>query len=427
MNKFLSLPVILILAIPVIADSDDAINKAHTLFSQGQYKDGRDLLNNALRDRSLNSLQRNQVFFSLGNFNHEFVGNFDSAMMFYRRVTRSDLGDDHSLKIQAQEKIAALETFKTNFLEQDKLLKKISIQTHRQNQPQQIEKQISQLKSLGRQNPDYYKIAQVYFYMGLNQQKIKNYHGAYKSFQKAIEYKPAVSFFLPVETRMKTVYGQWRRQQINRTIWAAAGILMVIIALTYYLSKPWKWMRPRHVIAGLGMIALWWGIFNISHIWLASRYVVPADFNSNPFEDPKYAIATPGGYGGEIAGLLFGYGLVGVAGLYIFALGARRLKSRPLAFCANGIVGLLILSTITTIFYMRHCDRESEFLSQGQGMMFYAAGDIYFRTSEPEACILTNPKAFPNLSISNTDPEFKEWMLRHCEFDNPPKAESGSE
>ena len=60
-------------------------------------------------------------------------------------------------------------------------------------------------------------------------------------------------------------------------------------------------------------------------------------------------------------------------------------------------------------------------------MMFYAAGDMYFRTSEPEACILTNPKAFPNLSIENTDSEFKEWVLRHCEFDNPPKVESGSE
>ena len=226
---------------------------------------------------------------------------------------------------------------------------------------------------------------------------------------------------------MDTVLGKWRRQQINRTTWAAAGILMIIIALTYYLSKPWKWMRPRHVIAGLVVAALWWAVFNISHTWLASRYVAPADFNSNPLEDPKYAVATPGSYGSEVAEYLFGYGMVGVAGLYIFALGASRLKSRSLAFCANGIIGLLILSAITTIFYMRHCDRKSEFLSQGRGMMFYAAGDMYFRTSEPEACILTNPKAFPNLSIENTDPEFKEWLLRHCEFDNPPKAESGSE
>lgn len=423
MNKFLSLPVILILAIPVIADSKDAISQAHTLFSQGQYKDGRNLLYNALRDRSLNSLQRNQLFFSLGDFNCEFVGNLDTAMMFYRRIIKSDLGDGHDIKIQAQEKIDGIEIFKTKFFDQDKLLKKISIQSYRQNQPQQIEKQISQLKSLGRQNPDYYKIAQVYFYLGLNQKNIKNYQGAYKSFQKAIEYKPAISFFLPVETRMKTVHGQWRRQQINRTVWAATGILLVIIILTYYLSKPWKWMRPRHVIVGLGMIALWWGVFNISHIWLGNRYVVPADINPNPFDTPKYPSATPGSYGCEVAGYLFGYGLVGVVSLYIFALGTSRLKFRPLAFCANGIMGLLILSTITTIFYMRHCDRKSEFISQDQGMMFYATGDMYFLTYEPEACILTNPKAFPNLLISNVDPELKKWVLRHCEFDESQKEE----
>ena len=56
MNKFLSLPVILMLVIPVMADSDDAVSRANTLFSRGQYKDGRDILNNAMRDRSLNSL-----------------------------------------------------------------------------------------------------------------------------------------------------------------------------------------------------------------------------------------------------------------------------------------------------------------------------------------------------------------------------------
>jgi hypothetical protein len=425
MNKFLSLTVILILASPVIADSKDAIDQAHTLFSMGKYKDGRNLLNNALRDQSLNSLQRNQILYSLGDLNYEFVGDFDTAMMFYRRITKSNLGDDHGIKIQAKQKIARLETLKTKFLAQDKLLKEISIQSHRQNQPQQIEKQISQLKSLARQNPDYYKIAQVYFYLGLNRQNIKNYRDAYKSFQKAIEYKPAISFFLPAETRMKIAHGQWRRQQIDRTAWAAAGILLVIITLTYYLSKPWKWMKPRHLIVGLGMIALWWGVFTISHIWLGNRYVVPADINPDPLAVPKYPSATPGSYGAEVAWYLFGYGLVGVVSLYIFALGTSRLKFRPLAFCANGIMGLLILSAMATIFYMRHCDRKSNFISHDRGMMFYVAGDMYFPVHEPEASILTNPKAFPNLSFGNASPELKKWLLRHGKFDKPPEEESG--
>ena len=424
MNKFLSLTVILILAIPAIADSKDVISRANTLFSRGRYKDGRDLLNNALRDKSLNSLQRNRLLYSLGNFNYEFVGNFDTAMMFYRRIIKSDLSDHHDIKIQTQKKIAEIETLKTKFLAQDKLLKEISLQSYRLNPTPQIEKQISQLESLALENPDYYKIAHVYFFLGYSHEKIKNYRRAYKLLQKAEECKPAMGFFLPL-SRMETVLGKWRRQQINSTSWAAVGILIVIIALTYYLSKPWKWMRPRHVIVGLGMIALWWGVFTISHIWLGNRYVVPADINSNPAATPKYPSATPGSYGSEVAGYLFRYGLVGVVSLYIFALGTSRLKFRPLAFCANGIIGLLILSTLTTIFYMRHGDYKSEFISRDRGMMYYAAGDMYFRTSEPEACILTNPKAFPNPMISNVDPEFQEWILRHGKFDKPPKEESG--
>jgi tetratricopeptide (TPR) repeat protein len=427
MNKFLPLLVMLTLAIPVTAESNDAVSQAQALFSHGKYKDGQDLLNKALRNQSLNVLQHNQILYSLGDFNCEFVGNFDTAMMLYRQITESDLSDDHELKIQAQEKITEIEAFKTKFFEQDKLLNEITIQSHQQNQPQQTAKQVSQLKSLILRNPDYYKIAQVYFYLGLNQQNIENYRGAYTSFQKTIDYKPAIGFFLPVEARMKTVRGQWLRQRINRTAWGTAGILPVIIALTYYLSKPWKWMRPRHVIVGLGMVALWWGVFNISHIWLSSRYVVPADINADPIATPKYPSATPGSYGCEVAGYLFGYGLVGVVSLYIFALGTSRLKFRPPAFCANGIMGFLILSTITTIFYMRHCDHKSEFISHDQGIMYYAAGDMYFRVHGPEACILTNPKAFPNLSIDHASPEFKEWLLRHCKFDNPPKVESSSE
>ena len=104
MNKFLPLLVILILAIPVAADSKDAINEANTLFSQGRYKEGRDTLNKALRGVSPDSLQRNQILYSLGDFNCEFVGNFDTAIMFYSQIVKSDLGDDQDIKIQGEDR-----------------------------------------------------------------------------------------------------------------------------------------------------------------------------------------------------------------------------------------------------------------------------------------------------------------------------------
>lgn len=414
---------ILIAVIPASADSEDVIGKAQTLFAKGQYSDGQNLLKNNLRDQSLNSLQRSQILYSLGNFSYECVGDFDTAMTFYRRITDSDLGDDQDIKIQAQEKNAEIEALKTEFLAQDKLLKEISTQSYHQLQSPQIEKLISQLKSLALQNPDYYKIAHVHFFMGLNQEKLKNYKAAYTSFEKAMEYKPAMDFYLPL-SRMETVLEKWRRQRINSAVWGVAGILLVIIALTYYLSTPWRWMRLRHVMVGLSMIVLWWGVFKISHTWLGSRYVVPETIKADLLSTPKYPSAAPGSYGSEVAEYLFGYGLVGVVSLYTFALGSSRLKFRLLVFCANGVMGLLIVSAMVTIFYMRHCDRKSDFISQGQGITFYAAGEMYFQVHEPEASVLTNPKAYPNPLVGNADAEFKEWLLRHCEFDKPREQES---
>jgi tetratricopeptide (TPR) repeat protein len=424
MNKLLLLLAVLILTIPVMANSKDTISHANDLFSKGQYNEGRDLLNTALRDQSLNSMQQCQLFNSMGDFNYEFVGNFDRAMMFYRRTLKSDLSSDHRLKIQAQKKIAGIDELKKEFIDQDKLLKKLSIQSYRQIPLPEIEKQISQLQILAQENPDYYKIAHVHFFIGQNQEKLKDYREAYNSFQKTKEFKPAISFFLPL-SRMDNVLAEWRREQVNSTAWATIGILMIITALTYYISKPWKWMSPRHVIVGLGIIALWWGVFNISHSWLGGRFVAQEDTKSQPAAESTYFNVAPGSYGSEVAVYLFRYGLVGIVSLYIFALGSSRLRSRPLAIFSNAIMGFLILSTVTTIFYMRHCDRKSYFVSHDQGIMFYAAGNIYLQAAEPEASFLTNPKAFPNPSVDNAEPEIKAWLLRHCTFDETPESESG--
>jgi tetratricopeptide (TPR) repeat protein len=329
------------------------------------------------------------------------------------------LPEDQDIKIKAKEKIAALKALKKKFPAQDKLLKELSMKSYRQLPVEQTQELISQLKKLALQNPDYYKIAHVHFFIGYNQEKVKNFGQAYKSFQKAVSIKPALGFYLPV-SRMDTVLVKWRRKKVNTVTWTLAGILLITIALSYYLSKPWKWIRFKHVIGGVVMLALWWGVFNVSHIFLASRYVVPHDINSNSGDTPKYPSATPGSYGSDVAGYLFAYGLVGVAGLYVFALGTSRLKSRWLAVCLNGIIGLLILTTMTTIFYLRHCDGKYEFVSNGR------EGIMYFRTREPEASFLTNPKAFPNPMIDNAPEDLKEWLLRHGKFDDPPKVEGGT-
>ena len=77
-------------------------------------------------------------------------------------------------RLALREKIAEIEALKTKYTEQDKLLEEYSVQSYKQAQPMQYEELASRLEQSALQNPDYYKIAHVHFFLGLNQEKLQN-------------------------------------------------------------------------------------------------------------------------------------------------------------------------------------------------------------------------------------------------------------
>jgi hypothetical protein len=66
---------------------------------------------------------------------------------------------------------------------------------------------------------------------------------------------------------------------------------------------------------------------------------------------------------------------------------------------------------------MKNCDQKSIFGSDKTGALYYLDGNNYFVTVGIEPYILTNPKAYPNLAISNVaDPYMSAWMKEYCVF-----------
>lgn len=74
-----------------------------------------------------------------------------------------------------------------------------------------------------------------------------------------------------------------------------------------------------------------------------------------------------------------------------------------------------------TIFYMQNCDQKSTFYSHTQnGILQYIDGGNYFINFAMEPYILTNPKVYPDLALTNVaDTYMKEWMLKYCPFSPP--------
>jgi MFS family permease len=216
-------------------------------------------------------------------------------------------------------------------------------------------------------------------------------------------------------------YTKWVRLVINSATRRITGVLLIVTIIAFYLSRPWRWLKLRHLMILLAVALLWLAVFGISYKLLSNPKLsdqliadisaaMPAFVDSGP-ESPNWAVAQN----------LFLYGLVGISGLFVFSIGTGRIKSRPAALLINVTFALLLFATLTTIFYMQNCDQKSAFASESKdGIMYYVNGGGYFVSFGMEPYVLTNPKAYPDLAIHNiTDIHMSEWVRQYCPFSTP--------
>jgi tetratricopeptide (TPR) repeat protein len=388
-------------------------DEAQALFAQGKFLQGRDILTKALNDADPN--RRADALLANARFYENIAGNTDNALIIYGDILRINLPVDHPVKLSAQKEISRLGQLKIQYKSQDELLNKLL--PSEKLSPVESKKQIALLLEIIRQQPDYYRLSEVYYQLGRNYFAAEEYHKAYISLKKAIELKPGINFYLPVNVWMDSAYGKWVRATIHTVSWGILGGLLVLTAIVFYASRPWKWLKFRHLIIGFTIALLWLIVFGVSYIWLAGK---PGVSDTTMFKagvvPPYFFSIGPDGPFWKVTQNLFVYGLVGVLGVFVFSIGIGRLKSRWMAVLINLAFAVLLFTSLTTIFYMRNCDQKSVFGSEGEGnVWYYLRGDNYFVSFGMEPYVLTNPKAYPNLTINNiADPYMNAWLKKYC-------------
>ncbi|MDH3982154.1 MAG: hypothetical protein OES84_04555, partial [Kiritimatiellaceae bacterium] len=75
-----------ILCHSVAAATPNVSQEAQVAFSEGKWSEGRQLLNNRLRDSSISSEERSEIFSSLAHFFCEYVGDYTSGYKYYQRA-----------------------------------------------------------------------------------------------------------------------------------------------------------------------------------------------------------------------------------------------------------------------------------------------------------------------------------------------------
>jgi tetratricopeptide (TPR) repeat protein len=412
-----------------LGNQKDPVSETQALLEQKEYIKALDLLNQALRDETLSPLQRAQVLKTQAEFYEEFVGDSGRALRIYKEIFGTELPADHPIKSSADKEIARLESLERRYSEQNILLKKAQIVASSVADEKTATEQIALLRNLIRNNPEYYKLTDAYYYLGLSYMALEKYGKSCRLFEKCTQLKPAIDFYLPVETFFSTARMRWSASVVATTAWSIVGVLLIFTVVIFYMSRPWQWIRPGHLVLGLVMVLLWWAIFSVSYKLLAGSFQIDEETaHEMGVELPCFINTVPGTLSYKVVKYLFLYGLVGTLGVFVFSIGASRLKHKTVKLLINSLFGLLLFASLSTIFYMRHCYQQSSFNPRTESKFSCLDGHLYFRLAEPEIYVLTNPRAYPNLKTSEiTDPDFREWVEQYCPLPLRPGQNHGSE
>ncbi|MDD5134481.1 MAG: hypothetical protein PHP01_03600 [Phycisphaerae bacterium] len=389
-------------------------DQAEDLFAKGEYLGGMNILTKAINNPD--PAGRATALEAYAKFYENIVGNAGYATNLYEDILRVNLPAEHPIKATAQKEIGRLKSLKTQYAFEDNIIKRL--QPPEILSPEKNERQAEQLQTIIDKKPDYYRLCEVYYLLGRNYVAMEKYHQAYKLLQKSIELKPGINFYMPVNVYKDIAYVKWVRLIINLTAKTITGVLLVITAIAFYSSRPWRWLKLRHIMILLVIALLWLAVFGVSYKLLSNPKLSDQLIADIGGAMPSFVNFGPGSPNWQAARNLFFYGLTAIAVLFIFTIGTSRIKSRSAALLFNVTFALLLFVTLTTVFYMRNCDQKSAFASESkEGIIHYVNGGSYFISFGMEPYVLTNPKAYPNLATANvSDTHMYEWIKKYCLF-----------
>ena len=399
---------------------ETTISDARALIAGGEYAEARTLLNGIVLDRNADPSVRADALAVMAGFYEEIVGNNVQAIRFYRRILDSEVPPGHRARTTAQKEISRLYALEREYGEQNDLLDRLRVESHRRGDEGKNE-QIRLLSGIVEQSPRYHRLAETYYYLALNYFSLKNYESALSALEESERLKPGINFHLPVRSTARRIREVWIRSRITGASWSIAGILLAVTAIVFYASRPWRWVGFRHLLVGVTIIVLYAAVFALAHRLAGHRFEVDHELAGQiGVEYPAFISSEPDSPGAEIADILFLHGLVGLLGIYLFSLGAGRLGTTWKTIPINVIYSLLLLSSLTAIFYMRYCDRRVVFHSDRDDALSRLQGNLFIEYGNIESCLLTDPGAYPGIDITGiTNPQLREWALHYFTGENP--------
>jgi hypothetical protein len=387
---------------------ESVLAEVETALQQKEYAQARMLLIQGTRNTNLPPEERAELLLKLAWFYKELAGSSEKAFPYYREIQSLPLKPGSAILTRVEEQIHRLEQEKRIYIKEDNLISFVRMETLDR---EEAAFRIDQLKTLVREVPEYPGISYAYYYLGIHYMVLEQYNHAYEAFQKAFSLAPAMDFLLPIHNRLKISRDRYLTSLADiLASWTLVVITVIAISL-FLATKPWQWIRIKHLIILLVTIPVW-AVIVLAVNWAVSGSLSHGQSTTGViFEQPAFLDNTPGSPGWKPLLQFFLFMLPGLGIVFFFSAAATRF---PLPFtmrCVSGLVAFLLLTALSTLFYLDVCKDQGIFQPAPGDYFSLSGGKIYFSQPDIEPYVLTNPRLYPGLVLDNLDEHYyRDWL-----------------
>ena len=222
----------------------DVISQAESLFELGEYAEGVELLTAAKDKEGLSSEERCNVLVALGAAHEEYTGDYSAAMDCCRLVLGAEVLGGHASKSSARPQMMRIESLTRKYAEQNTVLEEIA-----KGASEKAGEHIGYLEEIAAKSGDYYRLAEVYYYLGVGYVSLGEYERGAEALAKALKLKPGLDTWLSVKEYVETAEEQLKSDGvevaggtdgIEGQRWIVSGVLLVLALIVLFIAKPWR-------------------------------------------------------------------------------------------------------------------------------------------------------------------------------------------
>ncbi|MCU0663925.1 MAG: hypothetical protein MUC50_16565 [Myxococcota bacterium] len=342
---------------------------------------------------SLSTEQRLDILIAKAEFYQRYVADLDRSLRTLEEARRDLPGLEPNQGRDLDERIEALKKTISSHRDEKVFIDRF-VALSPQDQSAMLDEIQDRIEKAGSRSP---YLGALTHCLGVAYLKAEQFHDAHNAFDKALTIAPAIFFSYPTRELKESALATWKQHTLLAVTEFMISILLALIAAGLIATRPWKWVRWRHLLP----VPVLFGFWAIAHRLLIALSLGLAD-KSIPEGDNAVVNAHSGALlSGPLTVYLFSYGAVAMMAISLASLAVSRLRLPMTRYVANVCAGFFIMGTSMLCFVLNHGQAE---ISLGQSSRFqYMAGSFRYEVDDPSPYLLSSPKDFPGLAVQNLD------------------------